>query len=72
MTLSQIKLAIAQGKRVFWKNKGYEVFKSKGEQIDKDIYLIVWNKGGPGENAIGLTWANGETMNGKPEEFFTD
>ena len=72
MNLNQIKLAIAQGKRVFWKNKGYEVLKSKGRQTGKDMYLVVWNKGGYNENAIGLTWQDEVTMNGKPEDFFTD
>jgi len=32
--------------------------------------LIGWDIGGHQENWIGLTWQDGITMNGKPEDFF--
>jgi len=61
MNLEQIKQAIADGKRVFWASALYEVIKdSKGE------YLIKC-----GGSCIGLTWADGKTLNGKESDFFT-
>ena len=65
MTLEQIKQAIADGKRVYWANDGYEVIRDKCGQ-----YLIVWDRGGRNENCIGLTWQDGVTVNGKAEEFY--
>lgn len=62
MTLDEIKAAIAAGKRVHWVNTGYDVIKTGSGD-----YLIVWQKD---KNAIGLTWGDGVTMNGKPEQFF--
>lgn len=69
----EIKAAIDNGTRVYWSTHGYdasltgyEVFKGKGGS-----YNIVWNRGGYGENAIGLTWTDGVTLNGKPEEFYS-
>lgn len=62
MTLEEIKHAIAHGQRVFWKHEGYEVKKNSfGE------YNIVFL---PTGNCIGLTWTDGVTMNGEPEEFY--
>lgn len=61
MNLEQIKQAIADGKKVFWASALYEVIRdSRGE------YLI---KCGP--SYIGLTWADGVTLNGKESDFFT-
>lgn len=66
MTLEQIKKALADGKKVYWSNKGYEVIKDNIGQ-----YLIIWDRGGKGEYCIGLTWLNGLTLNGKEQDFFT-
>lgn len=60
MTLQQIKEALADGKKVYWSNIGYEVIK------DKNQYLIKHYNG----HCIGLTWADDVTLNGKEEEFF--
>lgn len=62
MTLDEIKAAVDAGKRVHWVNTGYDVIKTGSGD-----YLIVWQKD---KNAIGLTWGDGITMNGKPEQFF--
>lgn len=59
MTLQEIKSAIAEGKTVHWSNKGYKVVKT----FD---YFIKHESG----SMIGLTWADGETLNGEEEEFF--
>lgn len=64
MKLEEIKDAILEGKKVFWKNIGYEVIKGKFE------YLIVWDLGGRSENCTGLTHTDGITMNGEEEDFF--
>jgi hypothetical protein len=62
MTLQEIKDAIKSGKKVHWANTGYKVVCDKNGE-----YLIVWCGNG---SCIGLTWQDGVTMNGKPEEFF--
>ena len=64
MTLEQIKAAVESGKRVFWQHNGYEVVKGSLGQ-----WLIKCHYNG---NYIGLTWGDGVTMNGKPDEFFQE
>lgn len=61
MTLEEIKAAVDAGKTVCWANTAYEVQKwSTG-------YIVVYIHN---DSAIGLTWRDGVTMNGKPEDFF--
>lgn len=61
MTLQEIKQVLEEGKKVYWSNTSYEVIKdSKGQ------YLIKSNN-----HCIGLTWNDGVTLNGKPEQFYT-
>lgn len=62
MTLEEIKSAVDAGKKVFWSNEGYEVIKDSIGQ-----YLIRFI---PNNHCIMLTWRDGTTLNGKPEEFF--
>jgi hypothetical protein len=66
MTLQEIKAAVDAGHTVHWANEGYRVIKDSLGQ-----YLIGWNVGGHDENYWGLTWQDGVTLNGKPEQFFT-
>jgi len=62
MNADEIKAAIEAGKKVFWSNDGYEVIKDKlGQFMIKCIH---------NGHCIGLTWTDGKTLNGKPEEFF--
>lgn len=61
MTLNEIKAALAQGKRVFHQNANYEVIRDNLDQ-----YLIKCRSN---DYCIGLTWKDGKTLNGKPEEF---
>lgn len=61
MTLEEIKAAVDAGKTVHNQSEYYTVVKDKFGR-----YLIV----GMNQYAIGLTWTDGVTMNGKPEEFF--
>lgn len=61
MTLEEIKAAVAHGKTVHWSNEYYTVICDKHNQ---------WMIKGQNGHCIGLTWADGETMNGKPEEFY--
>lgn len=61
MTLQEIKTAVDAGKIVHWSNGAYKVIKCKNGQ-----YLIDCKQG----NAIGLTWQDGTTLNGKEEDFF--
>jgi len=60
MTLDEIKTAVDAGKTVHWSNNGYRVVKT-GDQ-----YLIKHTTG----NAIGLTWLDGVTLNGKESDFY--
>ena len=61
MTLDEIKTALSQGKRVFHQNANYEVIRDNLGQ-----YLIKCRLN---DYCIGLTWQDGKTLNGKPEEF---
>lgn len=60
MTLEQIRAAQKLGLTVHWANEGYTVHDNS----------IVWAFGTPKANSIGLTWSDGKTMNGQPDEFF--
>jgi hypothetical protein len=70
MTLEQIKAAVREGRKVYWSNARYTVTLSIGRRTGEERWLIVSDAGRAGANAIGLTWADGVTMNGKPEEFY--
>ncbi len=61
MTLEEIKKAVDGGKTVYYQSGLYTVIKD-----NKGQYLI---KSGP--SCIGLTWADGKTLNGKESDFFT-
>ena len=62
MTLEEIKSAIQKGQTVNYKNSGAEVQKTKAGQYH---IVTLFNN-----YRIGLTWANGVTVNGKPDDFF--
>lgn len=62
MTLNEIKQAVEAGKTVHWSNQAYKVVKD-----DLGQWLIVCSIN---NYAFGLTWRDGATMNGKPEDFF--
>ena len=62
MNLQEIKDAVDSGKVVHWSNVAYEVRKNQYG----DYYIMYIHNG----HMIGLTWMDGTTMNGKPEEFF--
>lgn len=64
MTLTEIKQAIAIGKKVYWSNHTYSVVKDANGQ-----YLIVCYTTG---YTLGLTWADDETLNGKESDFLTE
>ena len=64
MNATQIRDAIDAGKKVFWSNKGYPVIKdSKGQYLIKCTFSKM---------CLGLTWADGETLNGKADDFFVE
>ena len=64
MTLQEIKTAVEAGQTVCWASEIYRVVKDRLGQ-----WLIVC---GHNEYTIGLTWRDGVTMNGSPNEFFID
>ena len=61
MTLQEIKQAVKEGKTVHWVNSRYTV---KGKDLDN--LMIACDNG----SAIGLTWLDGVTLNGKESEFY--
>jgi len=64
MTLEQIKSAVNDGRTVQWASHGYTV-----RQGGDGRYLICWSFGNQDANYIGLTWADGKTLNGKEADF---
>ena len=63
MKLQEIKQAVNDGKTVCWKSEIYVVEREGTE----DYYQIHCTTN---DNYMGLTWLDGKTMNGEPEEFF--
>lgn len=64
MTVDEIKSAVLNGRIVHWINKNYRVIVDSLEQF----YIVCELN----DSAIGLTWRDGKTLNGKPEDFFTE
>lgn len=62
---SDIKAAVDAGRTVHWSNDSYQVIRDSIGQ-----YLIVYQRGRPGEHAIGLTWRDGTTLNGRIDQFY--
>jgi len=62
LTLPEIKEAVLSGKSVYWSNNQYKVVHDC-----KDQWLIVCQNN---NHAIGLTWLDGTTVNGKLEDFY--
>ena len=69
MNLQEIKDAVEAGKTVHWATKAYTVIKDPLRDGTFQ-WLIGYNHGGNYPHYIGLTWRDGVTVNGKPEEFF--
>ncbi len=61
MTLEEIQAAVRSGGIVHWSNDGYRAIEDSIGQ-----WLIVYVDG----SAIGLTWRDGVTLNGKPDDFY--
>lgn len=61
MKLEEIKQAVKAGELVHWMNSEYSVICDSNGQ-----WLISCKNG----SAIGLTWADNTTLNGKPEQFY--
>lgn len=61
MTLQEIKDAVLSGETVYCGNESYKVIRDSKEQ-----WLIKCVNG----HCIGLTWADGITLNGKEGDFF--
>jgi hypothetical protein len=62
MTLAEITSAVDRGETVHWGNEGYRVIRDRLGR-----YRIKCDHDG---HCIGLTWLDGVTLNGKPDEFF--
>jgi hypothetical protein len=62
MNLDEIKAAVLAGETVHWASEAYRVIRDSVGQ-----WLIVCDMNG---DCTGLTWRDGVTVNGKPEQFF--
>jgi len=69
MTLQEIKNAVESGKTVHWATKAYTVLKDQLRDGTHQ-WLIAYLHGTANANYIGLTWMDGTTVNGRPEQFF--
>lgn len=65
MDLEQIKAAVNAGKKVCHKTDAYTVIRDLLGQ-----YMIAYRPETRDANYIMLTWRDGVTMNGKPEDFY--
>ena len=63
MNLNEIKAAVEDGKTVHWSTDDYVVVKDG---------LGQWFVRHCHGHAIGLTWRDGTTMNGNPDEFYVE
>lgn len=61
MNIDQIKTAVTAGKKVYWSSDRYQVIQDAAGQ-----WMIACNGG----SMIGLTWLDGATLNGEPEDFY--
>lgn len=66
MQLNEIRNAVKSGRTVHWSNSSYRVTCSTAADGSEN-WLIKHDNG----HAIGLTWLDGVTLNGKESEFFT-
>jgi hypothetical protein len=62
MTLQEIQSAVRAGKRVHWASEAYDVICDRIGQ-----WHIRCNHN---RSCIGLTWQDGVTVNGAPDQFF--
>ena len=62
MTLDEIKATVEAGKTVHWSTTLYSVVRDRMGR-----WFILCTSNG---SAIGLTWLDGKTLNGKVEDFF--
>jgi len=64
VSLSEIKAAVEAGKTVHWASPAYRVIRDSIGQ-----WLIKCSFNG---HCWGLTWCDGVTVNGKPDEFWIE
>lgn len=62
MTLEEIKSAVTNGKTVCWQSEIYQV---RFHPVGGWNIVCTLN-----QNTVGLTWLDGTTMNGEPEDFY--
>ena len=67
MTLEEIKRAVEAGKTVHWFNDAYRVIR---DSLGQWFICFEHGDGNRCGLCIGLTWLDGVTLNGKPDDFF--
>ena len=71
MTLAEIKAAVQAGRTVHWVNASYSVVLTSpgpGNRLTEDQWLLRFS---PNGHCIGLTHADGVTLNGQEYEFYS-
>lgn len=63
MEVSEIQVAVSSGLVVCWKSPEYQVVRS---EVDGRFFIKCL----PNGHCIGLTWADGVTLNGNPDDFY--
>ncbi len=61
MTLNEIKAAVEKGFEVFWRIPEYKIVK---DELGQWLIVCTLNN-----SVIGLTWSDGVTLNGEPDDF---
>lgn len=62
MTLNEIKAAVEKGFEVFWRIPEYKIVK---DNLGQWLIVCALNN-----SVIGLTWSDGVTLNGDPDDFY--
>ena len=65
MNLEEIKSAVRSGRTVYWSNPSYEVKKYNFKDGTEQWFVRCVNG-----HCIGLTWADGVTLNGEEKDFY--
>ena len=63
MTLAEILRAVEEGLLVHWQTPGYVI---ERQQVGRGCVIRCLAT----DHCIGLTWADGRTLNGREDEFF--
>lgn len=70
LSLEEIKAATIAGHVVYWASRNYVVIRDVIKNTNGDATVQWLIKCLSNDHCIGLTWADGVTVNGTPDQFF--